>query len=429
MVKRFFKVKRELAGIILAFSAAGIFATGADTQAYQAVAKQRDQQELKLDSALDSEFISAADQKLLNQKISAYDKVEDTATRRTLRKKITQDNQALSQVQEHLQKTEAAVAKKEYQQLAQAVAAVAKKGQEDFILADDTSQVQDLQDELSKLAEVETVQPIRTVAGQVSTLAAAMKTNQEELKSAVAELRKANETSAELAKKAYLSDSEKSELQKDQQENARFFEDAQELATVATRKTASQELITRLQDKQEAAEKDFKNKGQADKLLASADTLLAANDLTADEKAKLTASRQALTASLELKDYTPGDVAANYTSLQSVYDNTVTSRNQRIEEAKKKAAAEAAEKAAQEKKAAEAAAKAAAEQAAASTTAVPAPTLAGEWYQAPAGYKFLKVESGLTYGQVKQPNNFSLITEAEAAAKYRPGHGNGSAKQ
>jgi hypothetical protein len=56
------------------------------------------------------------------------------------------------------------------------------------------------------------------------------------------------------------------------------------------------------------------------------------------------------------------------------------------------------------------------------------PTLVGDWHQAPAGYKYLKVESGKTYGQVKNPGNFSLITEAEAA-NYSPGHGNGSAKQ
>ncbi|MFC6346575.1 hypothetical protein ACFP66_04725 [Vagococcus carniphilus] len=51
-----------------------------------------------------------------------------------------------------------------------------------------------------------------------------------------------------------------------------------------------------------------------------------------------------------------------------------------------------------------------------------------EWHKAPAGKRFLDKESQLTYKQVKNPSNFEEISEEEAA-KYKPGHGNRSAKQ
>jgi hypothetical protein len=127
---------------------------------------------------------------------------------------------------------------------------------------------------------------------------------------------------------------------------------------------------------------------------------------------------------LGLKDYEPGDLATNFQSLKMDYDSSLSTSNQRVAAAKKAEQEKAAqEKAAQEKAAAEAA-----QQQAAASASPASSTVVGGWYQAPAGYKYLKGDSGKTYGQVKNPGNFSLITDSEAAA-YTPGHGNGSAKQ
>lgn len=155
-------------------------------------------------------------------------------------------------------------------------------------------------------------------------------------------------------------------------------------------------------------------------------------DLTKDETKELTTAKTTLEDSLALKDYSPGTLKDDFAALDSQYDSAKTSSDKRIADKKKEA--EAAAKAEREKQAKEQAE--AAEQAKANeeanqanaNQATPSPSLVGEWYQAPAGYKFLKVESGKTYGQVKIPENFTLITDSEAQS-YSPGHGNGYAKQ
>lgn len=152
--------------------------------------------------------------------------------------------------------------------------------------------------------------------------------------------------------------------------------------------------------------------------------LLAKGDLNSDERAELNGIRTGLNEALSLKNYQTGDLSSSYTTLKISYDSSYRLSNERKEQTKR-LAQEAARKKAEEEKAAQ-------KQTQANTllnnkTPAPIPN-SGGWNQAPAGYKFLKVESGKTYGQVKNPDNFRLITEAEAA-KYTPGHVNGSAKQ
>ncbi|WP_122646383.1 hypothetical protein [Enterococcus mediterraneensis] len=418
------KLRRELLGIILAFSATGIVATTTNAQAYQTTYEQQNKQEVKIKKLLDSEFISEADQKQLKQEMATIDKAEKSATRRTLRAKIDQEKKYIAAAQKNIVANEAQAAQDELAQLTNDLKVIETKSQEAFILDDDVQQVEELKEELTALTSSKKVQPIRELATEVDELATEMEDNQSQLIALSKDLKKLNQTSEELTKKDYLTSEDKKLLEKDQKENAKYFDDAVELAAIESRKSDSQDLVDLLQSKQEESEKDFKeNKKDATKIIQSTKTLLSSGNLTSEEKDELNKASKTLNASLALKDYEPGDLAADYQALQEKYDDYSDNSKQRIAEAKKKA--EQAEKAAAEK-AAEAA-KQQASQANNSSTAGK-PTLSGGWYQAPDGYKFLKVSSGKTYGQVKNPNNFSLITVAEAA-NYSPGHGNGSAKQ
>lgn len=418
------KLRRELLGIILAFSATGIVATTTNAQAYQTTYEQQNKQEVKIKKLLDSEFISEADQKQLKQEMATIDKAEKMATRRSLRAKIDQEKKYIAAAQKNIVANEAQAAQDELAQLTNDLKVIETKSQEAFILEDDVQQVEELKEELTALTSSKKVQPIRELATEVDELATEMEDNQSQLIALSKDLKKLNQTSEELTKKDYLTSEDKKSLEKDQKENAKYFDDAVELAAIESRKSDSQDLVDLLQSKQEESEKDFKeNKQDATKIIQSTKTLLSSGNLTSEEKDELNKASKTLNASLALKDYEPGDLAADYQALQEKYDDYSDNSKQRIAEAKKKA--EQAEKAAAEK-AAEAA-KQQASQANNSSTAGE-PTLSGGWYQAPDGYKFLKVSSGKTYGQVKNPNNFSLITVVEAA-NYSPGHGNGSAKQ
>lgn len=418
------KLRRELLGIILAFSATGIVATTTNAQAYQTTYEQQNKQEVKIKKLLDSEFISEADQKQLKQEMATIDKAEKSATRRTLRAKIDQEKKYIAAAQKNIVANEAQAAQDELAQLTNDLKVIETKSQEAFILDDDVQQVEELKEELTALTSSKKVQPIRELATEVDELATEMEDNQSQLIALSKDLKKLNQTSEELTKKDYLTSEDKKLLEKDQKENAKYFDDAVELAAIESRKSDSQDLVDLLQSKQEESEKDFKeNKKDATKIIQSTKTLLSSGNLTSEEKDELNKASKTLNASLALKDYEPGDLAADYQALQEKYDDYSNNSKQRIAEAKKKA--EQAEKAAAEK-AAEAAKQQASQ--ANNSSAAGEPTLSGGWYQAPDGYKFLKVSSGKTYGQVKNPNNFSLITVAEAA-NYSPGHGNGSAKQ
>lgn len=419
------KLRKEIIGIVLAFSAVGVLATKVDAKGYQAVYQQRDPQVQQIEKALSSEFISASDQKRLSQEVKDTNQAEKNETRRELKKRTAAEKKLLATVQKRSNDSEAVAAKSEFTELKKEVTALDKKGQADFVLAADSKKVEELKDNLETVEFSKKVTPIRELADETVALSTEMSDNQTQLIDLVKEMKELNQSSGELAKKNYLPNSDKEALGKDQKENAKFFNDADDLENVTKRKATSQALLTSMQTKQKDTENDFKeNESQAKALVQSADSLIKTGNLTAEEKTKLTATQLLLNNALGLKDYEPGDLATNFQSLKMDYDSSLSTSNQRVAAAKKAEQEKAAqEKAAQEKAAAEAA-----QQQAAASASPASPTVVGGWYQAPAGYKYLKGDSGKTYGQVKNPGNFSLITDSEAAA-YTPGHGNGSAKQ
>lgn len=434
------KLRRTLLGIVLAFSTAGIIATNTDAEAYEELYEQQDQQEIQINEVLASEFISTDDHKLLEEGLELIEEAEQSETRSSLRLMMAEEKKQLLEVQQRLISKEAEVAKSELTQLTEELESLEKKSQEPYIVAEDSQQIESLKKELKNLTSVQMVLPIRTLASELSNLSTQMSENQSLLVDSINELKELNKKSDELSSKEYLLEGDKEALKNDVKENVKYFEDADDFELVKSRKSDSQKLINRLKTKQEKTEKDFQeNESQTSELIKTTNSLISEGDLTSDEKDKLNEVIQALSNSLKMTDYEPGDLAKNYDVLQTNYDEFMSNSNQRIAAAKEKSEAEAKEKAEREKE--EAAAQQAAQKSSnnsssssstssneSSSTSAPSPSLSGEWYQAPSGYKFLKVDSGKTYGQVKNPNNFKLITASEAG-NYNPGHGNGYAKQ
>lgn len=432
------KLRRTLLGIVLAFSTAGIIATNTDAEAYEELYEQQDQQEIQINEALASEFISTDDHKLLEKGLERIDEAEQSETRSSLRSMMEEEKTQLIEVQQRLISKEAEVAKSELTQLTEELESLEKKSQEPYIVVEDSQQIESLKKELENLTSVQKVLPIRTLASEINNLSTQMIENQSLLVDSINELKELNKKSEELSNKGYLLESDKEALINDEKENAQYFEDADDFELVKSRKSDSQKLISQLKTKQEKTEKDFQeNESQTNELIKTTKSLISKGELTSEEKNKLNDVVQTLSSSVEMTDYEPGDLAKNYAILQTNYDEFMSNSNQRIAAAKEKAEAEAKEKT--ERKKEEAAAQKSSNNSSSSSssstssntsssTSAPSPSLSGEWYQAPSGYKFLKVDSGKTYGQVKNPNNFSLITASEAG-NYSPGHGNGYAKQ
>lgn len=427
------KLKKDIIGIVLAFLMTGFVAVGIDTDAYQVVAAAREKQVEKINTALSSEFISTQDADVLEAGLDTYQAKEKSASRRALRAQMAQDNETLEKVQGRLEKVEAKTAKNEYQKLATQVEDLSEASHEKFVLATDEKNVETLEKQLKTVEDAEKVQPVRELAEKVNTAKNTLNANQKQVMTLVEKLKTVNQSAATLQKKAYLTPEDQTALKNIQTENAKFFEDADDLTVVSTCQTDSAATLTELTKKQADSEADFKkNKAPAENLLKTTSAFLTIGNLTEDEKTKLKGAQATLTENLSQKNYHPGDLATNLKALQSQYDTFLTSSDTRNAEAKKKAEEEAAKKAAEEAAAQQQAQQAAQQQEAAVSQAnsatPPALTQNGAWYQAPAGWKFLKAESGKTYRQVKNPNNFELITDAEAS-QYSPGHGNGSAKQ
>lgn len=424
------KLKRDLLGIILAFLTTGAVATSADTNAYQALYQQQDRQEAKIDRLMDSEFVSTNEQKELAQELKNVQAAEKNETRRSIKTKLAEEQKLLVKVNKNAAKKEQQAVKKECAALSKKIESLGKKSQESYVLAEDSEDVANLKSQLQEVETSKKIQPVRELEKEVSKERNELEHHQTKLISLVDELKKINETSTELSNKNRLQDQDKEALNKDRDENSRFFEDADDLSQVESRKETSAALIQQLQTKQEKAEKDFAEyEGPANELIASAGTLLASGDLTQDEKNQLDSGLQSLSRTLAMQDYSAGDLGTDYQTLQTNYKQYLGNSERRAAEAQKKAEQEAAEQAAREAAAAKQAAETAQAQAnAANNDASASPSQVGGWYQAPAGHKYLKESSGLTYGQVKIPANFRLIT-IEEAAQYRPGHGNGSAKQ
>jgi len=438
------KLKRIIIGIVLAFSATGVVAENNNAEAYQELYIQQDKQEQHIETLLRSEFISKEDSTLLQQKMTDMNEAEKKDNRRTLENLLAEEEKEIVNVNKRIVDNEEAAIKREQKQLSTELDTLEKKSQEAYIDTEDQQQLTVLENEAEKVVSTTDIVMIRSLSAKVNELSIQMTKNQTVIIEAVTKLKELNKASEALGKQKYLLSSDKEELKKDREENASFFEKADSLQKVTSRQDDSETLLAHIKTKQQASGKDFEMyEKKAKDLLQTTNALFSEGDLIADEKEQLNQASQALNDSLDLKEYQPGDLEKEVQLLQRDYDEFLGNSNKRKEEAKEKAKKEAAEQAAREKEAAEKAQieaekQAAREQEAAQVAnqqgveqpanATPSSTLVGEWHQAPAGYKYLKVDSGKTYGQVKNPGNFSLITDDEAA-NYTPGHGNGSAKQ
>lgn len=416
------KLSRETIAIILAFITAGSVMTTVDAEAYQTVYKEHDRQEQKIKKVLASEFVSAEQQKQLKKDLKAIEQAEKKETRHSLRSRLAEEKVLIAKIQKSAAAKEAQTAQTELAKLTDAVTALEKKKAEAFIDADDFKEVENVSAKYKQLTAAKQVAPVRTFTYQVKGLTSRIDKNQAKLVAVVNELKEANKSAAELAEKKYLSEKDKATLTAEQKKNEQFFADADSYQTVQQRRDTSKSLLKDLASKHEKIEKEFsENEKPATELIESTKALLASSDVSAEEKEQLTKASQALTDTLQLKEIEPGQLNTHYQALQTNYTDISASSERRAAEAKKKAEQEAAAAAA-------AAAQAEKQNNATAQASAAAPTQVGGWYQAPAGYKFLKPDSGKTYGQVKNPGNYQLITAAEAA-NYSPGHGNGSAKQ
>ncbi|PAB01836.1 hypothetical protein [Enterococcus canintestini] len=433
------KLRRDILGVVLAFMSAGFVATGLNADAYQAVYDTQVKQEQKVQQAINSEFITSQDKKDLQQTVTNFTKIKNRENRSGLKEKINQQEKLLHKVNLRLVKKEAKVAAQEYQLVTADLTELNEKSQEPFITADDEAKVTALTNELAEITSPQKVKPVRTLASKTEKLATEMKANQAEMLEFVANLKEDNKIASDLQKHKFLTKNDKTELANLQKENEKYFLDADDLLVLKSHYDSSKSKVTTLKSRATATEQDFKeNEKVVRELIKATNELLSKGDLNSDEKTELKQIRSVLNDALGLKNYQPGDLANNYTTLKTSYDNSYKVSSERQEKAKRLAAEAAARKKAAELKAAkeaqekaerqkEAQAQTVANTPSNNETPTPIQTSAG-WYQAPNGYKFLKVESGKTYGQVKNPGNFSLITVAQAA-NYTPGHGNGSAKQ
>ena len=412
------RIKQTLLGIVLAFTTAGAVATSVTSESYQKIYDKQNEQATLIKKAQDSEFISTGDKDKLAADLQSFKEAKETKTKDKLEDIIDQEQATLSEVQKNLEVKEAKVAKDELKTLQKTSSDLEKKSKEAFVLDKDTKDAEKITSEVSKITATDKVKPIREVSKKSDKLVTRLSENQTTTKKISDDLKEVNKRSEDLGKKKYLNDEDKKSLEKDSKDNSQFFKDADNLEKIEQRQTDSKELVTKLESKQKNTETDFKdNESKTRELLTSSEKLLAEGSLNKEETDKLKGQVSVMKSSLDLKEYQPGDLGSKYTTQKSDHDTIKTASDGRIAEAKKKAEAEAREQA---RKDAEAQKKA--EEASAG------PTLVGEWYQAPPGKKFLKAASGKTYGQVKNPGNFSLIT-TEEAANYSPGHGNGSAKQ
>lgn len=427
------KLRKELLGIVLAFSMTGIIATSVNANAYQDVYDEQEKQEQKINKLLQSVFISEDEQSTLEHELTSFDQMKDRENRQGLLDLIAQSEATLAKVEKNVSSAEANAVKTELSQIKTQLDALAKKSDEAFITKGDQTQINEITEKYQTVFGTSEITPVMSLANEVTTLAKAVERHQKELISLVDKLKEDNKATDTLLKKDYLSERDKKDLTQNKAVNQTFFEDADEKTAVEERQSDSAKLIENIRQKQEATAKEFKDyEFKAKSLIKETTLLLDDGDLTKDETKELTTAKTTLEDSLALKDYSPGTLKDDFAALDSQYDSAKTSSDKRIADKKKEA--EAAAKAEREKQAKEQAE--AAEQAKANeeanqanaNQATPSPSLVGEWYQAPAGYKFLKVESGKTYGQVKIPENFTLITDSEAQS-YSPGHGNGYAKQ
>lgn len=414
-------IKKKLVGIVLSFAAVGGIATNTYEASYQKIYDEHETNKTEMLKIMGSEFISDSDKSMLENQLTRFADVKDSDVKSKLTDLIELEQENIETVQQAIVKNEATVAKKEINVLQTELDKLTSKSEEPFILKEDALLIDKLQQEIKMLDTSVKVKPVREIAQEVDDLSIQLIDNQKQAKSSVEELKEFNKKLEDLSKHEYVLVPDKKLIKETQKENAELFDHVDDLQVVKDRQKESNQLVEKITTKIKDSEFDFKEHGpKVKELINLSNKLLSEGQLEDSEQEQLNSYVTVIKDTLEKKGYNPGDLKKHYERIQPEYETLLKNSQKRLAEAAEKAAAEAKRQAEETRKQEEEARKQA-EQAA-------GPTMNGDWYQAPAGFKYLKVTSGKTYGQVKNPNNFSLITEAEAA-NYSPGHGNGSAKQ
>lgn len=143
--------KKKLLGIILSFSIIGTVASSADHNAYQKVFDDYGKNEIKIEKALNSEFISANDTIRLEESLAKTREVKDTETRRELKAVLSKEKQILKEVEQAIMLNEITAADKEFFDLNERITTLETKSKENFILKLDEEQIPQLKDDVSKL--------------------------------------------------------------------------------------------------------------------------------------------------------------------------------------------------------------------------------------------------------------------------------------
>lgn len=414
------KLKQTILSIAVAFLSVGAVTTAVDSSKYQQIEELQTKHEVKMKKAITSEFITPEETQLLKTDMENFRRAQKTESRKNLLEMIDKEKSNIKKIEKNLVENEAKTAKKELFELKNQYRILEVQSKEAFVFKEDKNKVAEIKKEIDKLPKnIKKVQPIRAISIKVGDISASIRKVQTEAKSASEKLKELNKQSEELSEKNYLGSSDRDTLEKDREKNNQLIKNSDSISTIENREKESKELIEKLSKKSDETEKDFKdNEENARNLSKFIETLLKEGELHSDEKTELNKIAKTLNHSLDLKEYKPGDLGKNYSAQKETYDKYEKNNLDRKAEKKKK---EEEEKAAKEKVKKEEEEKKRKEVTSSNSNH------SEEWHKAPDEKRYLDKESHLTYKQVKNPSNFEEISEEEAA-KYKPGHGNGSAK-
>jgi hypothetical protein len=314
------------------FAVAAIVATKMDNHAYNTVYAKQNIQKKHIEKTLYSEFISNSDANKLERKLYLADQTEKKISRRKLLKMIEREKSLLFQVQGHISKTEAKVAKVEAKQIAKQLMALEKQSKELFISDSDIGRLTDLKARYAKLGTPRKVAPVRSLSAAISKESDTMATTQDDLKEMVNDLKNLNKEAEALQKSKFLNTTDKAKLKVDAKENTAYFKDASNWSKITTRKTDSESLHQELQTKQQQGENDIKTYSDRSKKLSQFVTnLMSAGNLNESECNDLVNYQKDVEDDLNFKDYTPGDLEKSYKALKSKYDYYLVVNNKRAE--------------------------------------------------------------------------------------------------
>lgn len=419
------KLRKDIVGIILSFSLVGAVATGVDAASYKGVMERQSKQEIQIQKKIASEFVSKDDQQRLEQDLIEIKDNKNKKTRRQLDEMMSKEDSFLVEVDERIEKKETEVAQNEQTKLASQFKKLEEESQEKYIVETDLIKVKDLDNEFKELQTPKKVKPVRSLATKIENLSEQMKGNQTVLTGLVNDLKKENSVSEKLEKNRFVSEQDKKMLATKQTENKKFFDNANNIETVKECKEASQAFNKEVETKKSEIEKDFTaSEEKAKKLVTSSDKLLLEGNLEADEKKKLEDQSKKTKDALALTKYESGDLTKYYGEHQETYDDLSKKSEDRKKETERKAKEDEKKREVTEVETIKDDSEVISDNEQAGGVI---PT-GGGWNRPPDGYVFLKVDSGLTYRQVKNPTHYLIISEADGQ-KFEPGHGNGSAKQ